>query len=150
MNIRFEHDCIRLDNLPIPPSVNDYVNKRYPTKKKKEFLKSWENWVMQVTKIENIKVLKFLFGTTKKRKQFIERKALATIRVEYMWTTRLTTKDGKRMKIFDSSNRLKLIEDSLAKFIGIDDCYFKEFTWETFNHKDEAFCARIYRPCFFR
>lgn len=149
MTVAFEENCVCLKGLPIPPSVNDYVNRRYPTKKKKEFLKEWNNYILKVKKNDKIKICKFLFGSPKKRKMFVERKALATIRVEYMWTTRLTTKDGKRMKIFDSSNRMKLIEDCLAKFIGVDDCYFKDFSWDTIHYKEEGFCARIYRPCFF-
>lgn len=149
MIVKFEEDCVYLNKLPVPPSVNDYVNRRYPTKKKKEFLREWSRCVKQTTRQERLQILKFLFEDVKKKNLFIKRKALATVKVEYMWATRLTTKDGKKMKIFDSSNRLKLIEDCLAKFIGIDDCYFKEFNWTTVDYKEEGFCARVYKPVFF-
>ena len=149
MIIKFEENCVFLNELPMPPSVNDYVNRRYPTKNKKKFLKEWNDALLKVGKRKQFEVWNFLFKDTKKRALFVDRRAIATIRIEYIWLTNLLTKDKKRMKIIDSSNRIKLIEDCLAKFIGVDDCYFKEFSWDTYHYKEENFCARIYRPNLF-
>lgn len=150
MRLDFKENCVIISDIPTPPSANDYVNRRYPTKKKKIFMESWNDGVMEIGNKKKIEMWKFLFGNINKRSLFVERKALATIRIEYYWSTRLKTKKGDKMKLFDSSNRIKLLEDCLAKFMGVDDCYFKDFSWTTINHETEDFFVRIYRPCYFR
>ena len=150
MKVHFEENCVFINEVPIPPSGNDFINRRYPTKKKKEFLKLWNTELLKIGHQTRFKVWRFLFGDVRDRALFADRRAIATMRVEYIWLTPLTTKKGDRMKRMDSDNRIKLIQDCIADFIGVDDCYFKEFSWETYHCNEENFCFRTYKPVKFR
>ena len=120
------------------------MGKRYPTKEKKQFMKQFIAWEMYAGKPNRKKIIQFLFGS--KLKKFQDRKVIASIRIDYQWFTNYKTKEGK-MKVIDASNHLKLIEDCLAKYLSIDDCYFKHFNWTTRHcEKNEELQANIYRP----
>lgn len=141
--IEYFDDYIYLKHLPIPISSNNYIGKRYSTKEKKEFIRQFASWQMMVGKRERAKALRFVFGD--RLTGFQKRIRVGIVKIEYFWVTDFKTVDG-RMKMFDASNRMKLTEDCLAKFLTIDDCYFKEFSWETTHHHTEkSFCVAIHR-----
>ena len=139
--------CVHLAGLPMPISSNNYIGKRYATKEKQQFVRAFSSWTMCNGKRAKQEILKFLFGDNLKK--FRERKVIASIKVDYVWTTNFKTQEGK-MKIIDASNRVKLAEDCLAEYLTINDCYFKDFWWESrHNESKEDFSIKVYRPNIF-
>ena len=57
MIIKFESNCILLNEMPIPPSGNDYINRRYPTKKKKEFMKKWNDEILSIKNQKHLSLI---------------------------------------------------------------------------------------------
>jgi Holliday junction resolvase RusA-like endonuclease len=54
--------------------------------------------------------------------------------------TSIYTKTGKnhaRVKKFDASNRIKLLEDELSTAVGLDDMFFKSVTIEKYNSTED-------------
>ena len=77
--------------------------------------------------------------------KFRKRKVIGVVRIDYTWVTNFKTKTGD-MKIVDASNRIKLTEDCIAKFLTVNDCYFKEFHWDSIHSEiEESFTANIYQ-----
>ena len=150
--IQFEDECVWLHHLPAPISVNDYANRRYPTKKKKTYDKEWRFWDIKSRKSgksEIDKIRKFLFRD--KFKEFCQRKVLEIIKIEHYWTRRLIVLDGRtgceRLKVQDSTNYIKATEDAVAKWLGIDDCYFKDSSIKSFHDpKIETYSIALYVP----
>lgn len=143
MKIDFNGESVFLSQLPIPISSNQYVGKRYPPKQKARYIKEFGDWQAQVGLDERRRVVRFIFGDN--LTAFQKRKAIGVVKVDYLWVTNFKTKAGT-MKLIDASNHMKLTEDCIAKFLTIDDCYFKEFSWHTIHSEIESsFSANIYR-----
>ena len=143
MNIDFNHESVFLTGLPHPVSSNQYVGKRYAPKQKAKYLNDFSNWMAHVGIQDRRRVVRFVFGEN--LTAFQKRKAIGVVKISYLWATNFKTKAGT-MKMIDASNHMKLTEDCLAKFLTIDDCYFKEFTWDTIHSEVESsFSVNIYR-----
>lgn len=141
--IEFNHESVFLNHLPIPVSSNRYVGKRYPSKEKKQYETNFSHWEYKVGNSDRRRVIRFVFGDN--LKNFQKRKAIGIVKIHYTWVMNFKNKNNT-MKMIDSSNHLKLTEDNIAKFLTIDDCYFKEFSWDTMHSEIESsFSANIYK-----
>lgn len=141
--IEFNHESVFLKQLPIPVSSNQYVGKRYPPKQKARYLKEFSHWQMELGTNLRAKLNRFVFGD--RIIEFKKRKVIAIVKIHYTWVMNFKTKTGT-MKMIDASNHLKLTEDCIAKLLTIDDCYFKEFSWDSIHSEIESsFSANIYR-----
>ena len=141
--VDFNHETVLLKDLPIPISSNDYIGKRYATKKKEKYINEFASWQVRVGIRDRRKILKFVFGDNLTK--FRKRKVIGKVRIDYTWVTNFKTKQDT-MKVVDASNRIKLTEDYIAKFLTVNDCYFKEFEWDTIHSEiEESFSALIYR-----
>ena len=141
--VDYNHETVCLKQLPIPISSNDYIGKRYSTKKKAKYLKEFNDWRLQVGLAERKRVLRFVLGDNAIK--FKKRKVIGIVKISYQWVTNFKTNKGE-MKVVDASNRLKLTEDCIADFLTINDCYFKDFEWTTIHSEiEQSFSALIYR-----
>ena len=75
----------------------------------------------------------------------LERRKLCKFPIVYNWKRKVVTKNDK-MFIKDSSNFIKSIEDQIVKLIGIDDCYFQDFLFQTQDSDEDYMDITIYRP----
>ena len=115
-----------LTGLPLPVSVNDYANrhrgrKGHYTPKRIELADEFFCWSLGVGAVGRSEAEQFLLGEDKE--SFYNRTAKTVFTLNLIWKRRMFTKDGKLRKV-DNSNYIKAIEDELARWLRIDDCYF--------------------------
>jgi Holliday junction resolvase RusA-like endonuclease len=116
-------------NLPMPPSVNALfagTSRRYKSDKYKAF-----EWEISRWALKNGSSLQLLRAEIEKA-IFLDREIALSMSYEFYFTYEsILTKENKP-KRNDTANRIKAIEDSIAKLIGVDDKYF----WSgTFNKR---------------
>jgi len=156
-DIRFTGYSIILDRLPEPISVNEFCNRRYPTKKKKLFDAQFENWTVRNNmRTASDEVLGRLLGNHREEELKALERGSSDLYFDfcYRWKAKMLTKPDRTRKTRhivrrDSSNFVKAIEDSLADWLGIDDKYYKDFCFKT-EHTDEPkkynFSVEMFRP----
>ena len=128
--------CVQLRKLPRPISVNDYVNRGYPTKEKKRYLREFGDWALVNPPA---KFRKALFHQEGLYEAFKANLAPYHIVLDYHWVDDFLTESKKakeKMRKIDASNFIKCTEDCLAKWLGIDDRYFKQFTFRAEHDPD--------------
>ena len=138
--VEFRNDGIMLNGLPHPVSINEYANRRYPTDLKKRYDMNFRNWMLSletqkldVRTVNGVQkwsyrkaVCRKLFGN--RYQDFKERRALAIVPIMHHWYRMNVIRDKnghRKIRREDPSNYMKLTEDKIAEFLGIDDCYFK-------------------------
>lgn len=113
---------IHIKEFPMPPSVNAlYANGRhggrFKTQKYREFEIQAHNWM-----IKNGHLLSYMREYVKKATES-PYEVLQTDIMFFFPATEIWTKAGKP-KRNDCRNRLKALDDAIAKILDIDDCYF--------------------------
>jgi hypothetical protein len=107
--------------------------RRVPKKELTRFKLDCEIWGM--------KHARYLFRVKAKVKEFINNgKEIEVQRYFLFNTSKIYTKEHKP-KIFDVSNRVKAIDDAVAKMIGVDDKY----TFRGISEKID--CGSNFNPC---
>ena len=93
------------------------------------------------------KVLSHLRIGDRLLEEFRDRTAMYSFKVQYTWVRRMTTKDKKKMLIFDPSNYIKCMEDQISELLTIDDLYFKDVSIRCYHDPaSEYFNAQIFKP----
>lgn len=145
--IILHEEGVRLEGMPVPCTSNKFFNKRnWPSKEKQAYLKEFNWWVGKIQKIESMwRIRRFLLGDVHSR--FNDRTDLRVINVDYVWVDDFITKDGAKMRMKDSSNRIKAVEDCVSRWMRIDDCYFKNLSIRCIHSREvQDFVMNISKP----
>ena len=143
-----------ITGLPMPPSVNDqyyamgYRDKRTgkirgiitPSESLKAFQKAMEEWTEKNYLVAGK-------SRVKTEQMLAQGKMLKTTIFAVFPSHQVWTQAGKPRKM-DVSNRMKPLEDAVAKILLIDDCYFFKPSAEKVERMrmTEPFCAMLIEP----
>jgi Holliday junction resolvase RusA-like endonuclease len=112
---------MRLQGIPIPPSVNAAYATNWKTKRryKSPDLQAWESDFRAWALLNR----GYILGVRKMLDTPVDNAALSIDLMFFFSWNRVITKDG-RPKILDLDNRLKAVLDAISKVLGVNDSIF--------------------------